>query len=444
MNSVVSIKNYVSQLAKKPAINSDFVSRQLKQQILKKLRHIEFGQLTLTDGDETHFFIGKQHRNNNVVDQPANKDEIIKADLEICDPQFYQFIAFGGSLGAGEAYINGFWRSKNLTRLIQLFALNQSVIDNVDGGLAHLSAPLKRLFHWLNKNTLSGSKKNIVAHYDLGNDFFKLFLDPSMMYSSGIFTHPDETMAQASHNKLQRIAQQLNLSAADHIVEIGTGWGGFAVFAAKNYGCKVTTTTISEEQYQYTRALIQSHGLTDKITLLKQDYRELTGQFDKLVSIEMIEAVGHHYFATFFEKCNQLLKPDGQMLIQAITILDQKFDRSKDTIDYIKRYVFPGSCIPSVQVMNQCIQSVTDMRVHQLFDIGLSYALTLQKWREQFFENIAQVKALGFDDSFIRLWEFYLCYCEGGFRERVISNVQLHAVKPLARPPLESGVKSNL
>ncbi len=258
-----------------------------------------------------------------------------------------------------------------------------------------------------------------------------------MMYSSGIFYKPTDSMETASYNKLDRICQRLRLTEDDHLVEIGTGWGGFAIFAAKNYGCRVTTTTISEEQFAFAENRIKQEGLQDKITLLKKDYRELEGKFDKLVSIEMIEAVGHHFFDTFFNKCSELLKPNGEMLLQAITIADQRFESAKKEIDYIKRYIFPGSCIPSVDSISRSVTKSTDMRVLNSEDIGVHYAITLQKWRERFFENIESIKAQGFSDAFIRMWEFYLCYCEGGFRERVISDVQMHLVKPVARVPMD-------
>ena len=305
----------------------------------------------------------------------------------------------------------------------------------MEGGLAKLAAPLRRGFHWLNKNTHKGSRKNIVAHYDLGNEFFNLFLDPTMLYSAGIFNHPQDTMHQASLNKLERICDRLRLQPDDHVLEIGTGWGSLAIFAAQNYGCKVTTTTISDEQYAYTAKRIVDEGLTEQITLLKQDYRHLKGQFDKIISIEMIEAVGHHYFDTFFAQCSRLLKPQGEMLLQAITIADQRFDSAKSEVDFIKRYIFPGSCIPSVDAISDSLRKATDLRMLNLEDIGVHYGLTLKKWREAFVANVDEVRAQGFSEAFIRMWEFYLCYCEGGFYERVISDVQMHLVKPMARVP---------
>ncbi|MEP1740868.1 MAG: cyclopropane-fatty-acyl-phospholipid synthase family protein [Kangiellaceae bacterium] len=430
MSNSISVKNLVEQLeSKTQASMSRKVSSKkslsfLQKSIFTRLQELTYGSLKLVDGEIEKQFTGTQ------------MPELV-ADIEILNPQFYWYIALGGSLGAGEAYINGYWKSNDLTKVIQLFAINQSVMDSVEGGLARVTTPLKKMFHWLNKNTRDGSKKNIVAHYDLGNPFFSEFLDPTMMYSSGIFYKPTDSMETASYNKLDRICQRLRLTEDDHLVEIGTGWGGFAIFAAKNYGCRVTTTTISEEQFAFAENRIKQEGLQDKITLLKKDYRELEGKFDKLVSIEMIEAVGHHFFDTFFNKCSELLKPNGEMLLQAITIADQRFESAKKEIDYIKRYIFPGSCIPSVDSISRSVTKSTDMRVLNSEDIGVHYAITLQKWRERFFENIESIKAQGFSDAFIRMWEFYLCYCEGGFRERVISDVQMHLVKPVARVPMD-------
>jgi cyclopropane-fatty-acyl-phospholipid synthase len=424
MSTNISVKKLADQLdARQTRTAGSRMNGIFKKAMLKHLEHLEYGNLSIEDGDEVYQFIGG-----------SNKQ--LTAHIKVLDDQFYWYLVFGGSVGAGEAYINNYWQSHDLTRVIQLFAINQSMMDSMEGGLAKLTTPIKQGFHWLNKNTRKGSRSNIVAHYDLGNEFFKVFLDPSMMYSSGIFLQPDDSMHQASLNKLERICERLRLTATDHLVEIGTGWGSFAIYAAKNYGCKVTTTTISDEQYDYAEQRIKEENLQDQITLLKEDYRNLEGQFDKLVSIEMIEAVGHQYFDTFFKKCSDLLKPEGEMLLQAITISDQRFDSAKKDVDFIKRYIFPGSCIPSVDAISKSIRSSSDMRVLNLEDIGVHYALTLNKWRETFFNKIDQVKEQGYSDAFIRMWEFYLCYCEGGFKERVISVVQMHQVKPLARVPM--------
>jgi cyclopropane-fatty-acyl-phospholipid synthase len=421
MGNITSVKDLTRHLNKgETNKESSFISQWLRKAVIKQLSKLNHGQLTLIEGETKTVF-------------NSQDDSGLCAEIEILNYQFYWFIAFGGGVGAGEAYISHYWQSPDLTKVIQLFAVNQSVMDSMEGGIAKLTAPMKKMFHRLNKNTQQGSKSNIVAHYDLGNEFFKLFLDPTMMYSSGIFYQDDDSMEQASINKLERICQRLKLSESDHVVEIGTGWGGFAIYAAKKYGCHVTTTTISDEQYDYAKAQISLAGVDDKVTLLKQDYRKLTGKFDKLVSIEMIEAVGHHYFDTFFNKCGQLLKDDGEMLLQAITITDQRFDQAKTDVDFIKRYIFPGSCIPSVNAISQSVTRSSQLRLTNMDDFGMHYAKTLNTWCQAFFDNIEAVKAQGFDDAFIRMWQYYLCYCEGGFREQVISATQLHFVKPMAR-----------
>ena len=275
--------------------------------------------------------------------------------------------------------------------------------------------------------------KNILAHYDLGNDFYALFLDETMTYSCGIFEREDSTLKEASEAKYDRICRKLMLTTGDQVLEIGTGWGGFAVHAAGNYGVHVTTATISDEQHQFAQNRIKAAGLEDRITLLKSDYRDLSGKFDKLVSIEMIEAVGHHFYATFFRTCSRLLKDDGMMALQAITIGDQIFDRHRRSVDFIKRYIFPGSCIPSITAISNAIARATDLRLVHLEDITPHYARTLSEWRRRFFANLDKVREMGYSDTFIRMWEYYLCYCEGGFAERYIGDVQMLFTKPLYR-----------
>jgi cyclopropane-fatty-acyl-phospholipid synthase len=287
-----------------------------------------------------------------------------------------------------------------------------------------------QLLHWLNSNTTEGSRKNIAAHYDLGNDFFALFLDETLMYSSAIFNQHTSTLKDASELKLKTICEKLDLQATDHVIEIGTGWGGFAIYAAMHYGCKVTTTTISQQQYALAKSRVTAAGLQDKITLLLDDYRHLSGQFDKLVSIEMIEAVGHRFYDTYFAKISALLKPDGLALIQAITIQDQRYESAKKSVDFIQRYIFPGSCIPSNTAMLNSITRNSDLRLFDLEDIGPHYATTLKRWRENFFDKIEAVRKLGYSEEFIKMWEFYLCYCEGGFAERALGDVHLLLAKP--------------
>jgi cyclopropane-fatty-acyl-phospholipid synthase len=298
----------------------------------------------------------------------------------------------------------------------------------------------------MHKGTRKGSRVNIAAHYDLGNDFYALFLDETLTYSCGIFEREESTLKDASIAKYDRICRKLELSSGDHVLEIGTGWGGFAIYAAQNYGCRITSTTISQQQHELAKKRIEKAGLSDQITLLFKDYRDLEGKYDKVVSIEMIEAVGHHFFDAFFRLCSERLKEDGMMLLQAITITDRVFDRHKDSVDFIKRYIFPGSCIPSIAAMSHAVAKVTDLKIDHLEDITPHYARTLRAWRRRFFENVEQVKALGFSDAFIRMWEFYLCYCEAGFQERYLGDIQIRLIKPMCRPapilpPLEGGKK---
>lgn len=399
-----------------------WVAKLAKAQILKRLLHIKDGQLTLIDGDVTHHF-------------GASKPQGIAACIIVHDARFYGEIAFGGSLGAGEAYMLDYWTSGHLTDVIRLMCLNQSVMDTLEGGYQWLMKPVMKVLHWLNSNTTEGSRKNIAAHYDLGNAMFALFLDPTMMYSSAVFTKDTQTLQAASELKLKTICDKLALKPSDHVVEIGTGWGGFAIYAATHYGCKVTTTTISQQQYALAKARIHAAGLQDRITLLLEDYRLLTGTFDKLVSIEMIEAVGYQFYDTYFAKVSQLLKPDGLACIQAITIADQRFESAKKSVDFIQRYIFPGACIPSNTAMLKSITNTTNLRLFDLEDIGPHYATTLRMWRENFFNQIDAVRALGYSDEFIKMWDFYLCYCEGGFAERALGDVHLLLAKPNNRRP---------
>ena len=354
-------------------------------------------------------------------------------DIEIHDESFFFTLATRGSVGAGEAYMDGAWSTPNLVGALRLILENYEILESMESGLAALSRPLLATYHRFRKNTVSGSKKNISAHYDLSNEFFELMLDETMMYSSGIYASAETTLHEASVAKLDAICQKLKLGPDDHVLEIGTGWGGFAIHAAKNYGVRVTTTTISQEQFRFAQKRVNEEGLQDRITLLLKDYRELEGTYDKLVSIEMIEAVGHHFYETFFEVCQARLKPEGAALIQAITIADHVFEAARDSVDFIKRYIFPGSCIPSVTALCQAASKASDLKLFHLEDIGEDYALTLLDWRERFFDRIEEVKALGFDERFIRMWDFYLCYCAAGFQHRHISDVHMLMTRPYSR-----------
>jgi cyclopropane-fatty-acyl-phospholipid synthase len=394
---------------------SKWVADFAKSQILKRLKLLQKGRLTLVDGAEQHRF--------------GNGDEI-SATIYVHDSRFYGEIAFGGSIGAGEAYMLGYWSADNLTDVIRLMCINQSVMDTLEGGYQWLTKPFLQILHWLNSNTTEGSRKNIAAHYDLGNDMFALFLDPTMMYSSAIFNADTHNLKAASELKLKTICDKLDLKSTDRLVEIGTGWGGFAIYAATHYGCHITTTTISKQQYELAKARVKAAGLEHKITLLLEDYRHLTGTFDKLVSIEMIEAVGHQFYDTYFAKVGSLLKADGLALIQAIIIADQRYENAKKSVDFIQRYIFPGSCIPSNTAILNSVTKMSDLRLFDLEDIGPHYATTLKIWRKNFFANIKEVRKLGYTEEFIKMWDFYLSYCEGGFMERALGDVHLLLAKP--------------
>ena len=384
--------------------------------VIQQLKKIQLGRLVLIDRDQQFVF--------------GVEGDLI-ARIHIHDRSFYSDIAFGGSIGAGEAYMRGAWSCDDLVTLVRLLVRNINVVDDMEGGTAALTRPFQKLFHWVNRNTREGARRNISAHYDLGNDFFSSWLDSSMMCSSAIFPTEDASLHEAQIYRLNHICNQLQLSSSDHLVEIGTGWGSMAIHAVHNFGCRVTTTTLSLEQYEHTLERVKKAGLEDQITVLLQDYRDLEGTFDKLVSIEMIEAIGWQQFDTYFAKCGELLKPGGRLLIQAITIADQRYENAKRSVDFIQRYIFPGSNLPSISAMTSSIARKSDLLVTGLEDIGLHYAKTLRYWRQAFLDQLPLVREMGYSDDFIRMWEFYLCYCEGGFLERAISDVHLIADRPL-------------
>ncbi len=401
------------------------LDRLAKQILFKRLQGIQQGTITIVEdinGLRSELSFGTSDSSSMLDD--------IHVKIEVKNTQFYGEVVFGGSIGAGEAYMQGYFDCDNLTNLIRLMVRNQSLLDSIESGLARLTAPIQKWLHTINKNTQQGSRRNIAAHYDLGNDFFKLMLDPTMMYSSAIFETPKQSLEDASIAKLKSICEKLALKETDHLLEIGTGWGGFAIYAAQNYGCKVTTTTISQQQYVMAVERVKQAGLENKIEILLTDYRDLNGSYDKLVSIEMIEAIGYQFYDTYFAKCSELLKPNGMMLLQAITIADQRYESAIRSVDFIQRYIFPGSCIPSVTAMIKSITKSTDLRLFDLQDIGPHYAKTLAMWRDNFFKNITQIRAMGYPETFIRMWDFYLCYCEGGFEERALGDVHMLLVKP--------------
>lgn len=406
--------------AARPAASAGPGQRLLRRAVLRRLAGWQHGRLTLIDAEGTHTF--------GAVTAPD-----LQATIVVHDPEAYRRLALRGSIGVGEAYMAGEWSCDDLTALVRLFVLNASVLDGLEKGLARLAMPLFRAVYARRRNTRRGSRANIGAHYDLGNDFYRLFLDETLMYSCAIFPTPATSLTEASRIKLERICRKLELKPEDHVMEIGSGWGGFALHAAARYGCRVTTATISREQYELAQERVRQAGLTDRVTVLLEDYRDLTGRYDKLVSIEMIEAVGHQYFDTYFQTCSRLLKPDGMLLVQAITIADQQYERYKRAVDFIQHYIFPGGGLPAVATLTASMARVTDLRLFHLEDIGPHYAATLRHWRERFLANLDKVRGLGFSESFIRMWEFYLCYCEGGFTERAIGTVQMLFTKPLCR-----------
>jgi len=383
--------------------------------VFKQLKKISIGYISIQEG-ANKFSFGKKGN--------------LSAHITVHDPRFYGALAFGGSIGVSEAFMQKFWSVNDLTKLIRIMAINQNAMDQLESLFNVFLKPILKCLHYLNQNSVKGSRINISKHYDLGNDFFSLFLDSTMMYSSAVFKNPQDSLYKGSIHKLEMVCQGLELNAQDHVIEIGSGWGGFAIYAAQNYGCKVTTTTISKQQYLYVKQKIKDLKLTHKITVLLSDYRHLKGQFSKLVSIEMLEAVGYQYYDTYFEVCAHLLKSDGIAFIQTITIADQRYEKAKHSVDFIQRYIFPGSCIPSITALQNSITQSSDLKIYQIQDIGDHYARTLALWREAFFKRLPEVKALGFDDVFIRMWHFYLAYCEGGFKEKAISDIHLKLVKP--------------
>jgi cyclopropane-fatty-acyl-phospholipid synthase len=401
---------------------SGMLARMARRALLARLGKLQDGEIRLQDSMGAQRFGARTARCG------------LSATISVRDPEFYSLAAFGGTVGAGESYINGHWQCDDLTALVRIMVQNRHVMEGLESGVGATAARLtRRALHWANRNSRSGSARNIAAHYDLGNELYKLMLDDTMAYSCGIFLHDDATLHEASIAKFDAVCRKLALTSSDHLVEIGTGWGGLAIHAAEQYGCRVTTTTISREQHDFAKDKIAARGLSGRITLLFEDYRDLKGQFDKLVSIEMIEAVGAKYLDTYFGKCSSLLKASGAMLLQAITLQDQYYARALKSVDYIQRFVFPGSFIPSVTAITDSVTRVTDMKLFNLEDIGPHYAPTLRMWREKFFANIAQVRNLGYPESFVRLWEFYLCYCEGGFAERQLGDVQMLLTKPDCR-----------
>lgn len=418
---MTSLRPPAARPVKPAASGIERLTRWLKPRLLAQLDRLEGGCITLIEPD------GECHQ--------LGRGGPLAVRVTLHHERTWRRLALGGTVGAGEAYMDGDWDADDLVALIRLFATN---LERVNGELENGSA---RLRHWLlgawntlKRNTRRGSRRNISAHYDIGNELFELFLDRRhRMYSSALFPHPDASLEEASTCKLERLLDTLDVGADHHLLEIGTGWGGLAIHAARTRGCRVTTTTLSAAQYSYTARRIAEEGLEDRITLLQQDYRELEGRFDRLVSVEMVEAVGHQYLGTYLATLDRLLSDDGLAALQAITIRDQRFEAAKHDVDFIKRYVFPGGFLPSHNAILAGLARHTSLNLLDLEEIGPHYARTLREWRTRFEANLESIRRLGYEERFIRLWRYYLCYCEGGFVERSIGTCQLLLAKPGAR-----------
>jgi len=414
--SIVPTADRTPQVSAKPGLLAPW----LKRQMLKRLGNLRHAALTIVDGDEHH---------RCGVSELSNGD--LRATITVHHPDFWLAVGLGGSVGAGDAYIRGLWDADNLPGVIRMLARNQEILSNMDGGLVNLVAgPVRKALHWYNRNSVDGAARNIAAHYDIGNDLFRLMLDPTMMYSSAVFPSAGASLETAQRHKLDLICKGLELHPGEHLVEIGTGWGGMALHAAQHYGARVTTTTISRQQHDLAVERVRAAGLSDRIQVVMQDYRHLHGQYDKLVSIEMVEAVGHAFYPTYLATCGRLLKPNGLALIQAITIADQSYERARHEVDFIKKFIFPGSCIPSVTALVGAATAASDLRLAAYDDYTPHYAKTLSVWRDNCHAQADEITSMGYNTAFQRMWDYYLGYCEGGFAERSISVGHLLFAKP--------------
>lgn len=413
-------RNYTASVGSKRTMVDDIA----RQKLLQRLGQLDSGRIFLSDGNARQCY-----GNSGGLD----------VEVRVHRPRFYRKM-FLGSVTIADAYVRGDWDCEDLTSLFRIFLHNRKTLESNSNWLAKLSSAGARCIHWLHANTISGSRKNIAAHYDLGNDFFRLWLDETMAYSAGIFLDPDDTLQAASEEKFNRVCRKLNLGPDDHLIEIGTGFGGMSIHAAENYGCRVTTTTISNQQFCESQARIHRSFAADQIRLLQRDYRELSGRYDKLVSIEMIEAVGHRFLDTFFRKCSSLLKDDGTMVLQAITMPERNHDQYLNSVDFLQRYIFPGGCLPSLASILESVGRASDLRFVHAEDMAPHYAETLRRWRTAFLKSLDSIRALGYSEELIRLWNFYLCYCEAAFEERHIGVLQIQFDKPKCRrDPIEIG-----
>lgn len=401
--------------------NSSFALESTVARNVRVARRILFRLLSDIRGSAITVYEGEQ------AFQFGEPSAVLHAEIRILDPVVYWRLLTGGSIAAAETWMEGKWDSHQLTQLLQIVALNSKVMGRLESGFRMLGRPIELLRHWMRRNHRQQARENIAAHYDLGNAFYAAFLDEELLYSSALFIREEQSLADAQQVKMARLCEQLALTSEDHLLEIGTGWGAMAEYAARHYGCRVTTTTLSREQYLWATDRIVRAGLQDQVQVLLCDYRDLTGKYDKLVSIEMIEAVGKRYLPVFFQTCQDLLRPGGKMAIQAITIQDQRYRDYSKSVDFIQRYIFPGGFLPSITAMNALMTKHTDFVVRNLFDMGPDYARTLVHWRQRFIQAWPEIEKLGFDERFRRMWLYYLSYCEAGFNARTISVVQLTA-----------------
>ncbi len=411
----------VNQLADHAASSkkTTFLASIFKKGVMNKFKRLKYGSIKIIEKDEILSF--------------GDSESDDKVTVTIHSNEFYVFLGSGGVNGVAEAYMAGYWAADNLVLLLQIIIKNKNILLSLDSGFVKLLNPINKIIHWSKQNTLKGSKQNILAHYDLSNDFYKLWLDSTMTYSCAYFENNSVSLEQASIEKIDRICRKLKLNKNDHILEIGTGWGSFSLHAAKQYGCTIDTVTISDAQYEYASKKIESSGLDSKINIFNKDYRKIEGKYDKIVSIEMIEAVGYQFIPQYFSKISSLLKKDGLVAIQGITYNDQNFEQYKNSVDFIKKYIFPGSCLISVAQISDVIKEYTDLAIVDMEDITKHYAETLNRWKANFIKVIPEVKKMGFSEAFIKMWEFYFVFCEAGFLERNIGDVQLVFSKSGAR-----------
>lgn len=388
--------------------------RAARRVLLELLGHLRGGQLTIIEADGSVTTHGASD----------GTDGEIQVTVRLATPAVWREVALKASKGLGETFIDGWWTTDDLVGLVRLLIRNLGGFDDLRNRFNRTIAPVADVARRMRPPSRRRDKREIAAHYDLGNDFFELFLDPTMAYSCGLFDGAETSLEQAQRAKFDRLLRSIDLGPDDHLLEIGTGWGGLAVHAAQEFGARVTTTTISVEQHRHATDLVERLGLTDRVTVLLSDYRDLTGTYEKLVSVEMIEAVDWRDQQTFFKTCNRLLKPDGRMALQAITVADNRFDRVRNSEDFIKRFVFPGSCIPSVDAITRVSARSGDFWITQLDEFPQHYAETLNRWRAQLDEAHDEAQRRGYGSALLRLWDFYLAYCEGAFRERYVSLVQ--------------------